>query len=91
MYYTQYARRLDEIEARQKARPKKSVYKDKDGHKHPATIMQLATYEAIELLGGEPSPIVRYQLDERAAEATPILASIFELTHENNKRRRQKK
>lgn len=87
MYYAQYAKRLDEIEARQKARPKRSLYKDKNGHTHPATIMQLVTYEAVEMLGGEPSPIVSYRLDERAAEVSPILASIFELTHKNNKRR----
>lgn len=81
MYYTQYAKKLDEIEARQKARPKKSLYKDKDGHKHPATIIQLATFEAVEMLGGAPSPVMAYHLDERAKQATPVLASIFELIH----------
>ena len=85
MYYAQYIKRLDEIERRQKARPRKSLYKDLDGNTHPASILQLLTYEADYLLHGTPSPIKSCNLDERAMEATPIIASLFELVYKSRK------
>lgn len=85
MYYSRYDKIITEIERRQKDRPGKSHYKDADGNTHPASIFQLASYEAAELVRGEKSPIRAYKINEKAKKDNPLLTSIFELLYKHNK------
>ena len=88
MYFASYAKRLDEIQRKQKDRPRQSAYKDKNGTKHPASLIKLLSYEVDEQIHGEPSPITAYKLDERAQAVNPFLSSLFELTYQENRKRR---
>lgn len=91
MYFSSYSRRLDELERRQRDRPRKSIYRDQGGNKHQATIIKMLSHEIEEQLNGTPSPIRSYTLDDRAQVYNPILAALFELTFSGNRKRRQEK
>ena len=84
MYFSKYERMINELERKQRERPKRAAYKDADGNTHPASILKMLYFEVNSQLHGEPSPIADYKISPEAGADNPILTSLFELSFKHN-------